>query len=163
MIPLTLAQVQVCGEAQYTGDAPLPANTLHAALVTSTVPHAKLVSVDAAAALEMPGMIAFYSAKDVPGSNVIGPAFPDEECFATEVVTCVGHPIGVIVAETHALALKGAAAVKVRLLSLGFGSRNCSCQSQLGAATVRIAYAFACTVLRGRTRQLARPELGFVV
>ena len=41
---------QVTGEAQYTDDVPLPPNVLHAALVTSTRPHAKILSVDASAA-----------------------------------------------------------------------------------------------------------------
>lgn len=46
---------QVSGEAQYTDDVSLPPNTLHAAFVTSTKPHAKLLGVDASAALAMPG------------------------------------------------------------------------------------------------------------
>ncbi|BDA44652.1 Xanthine dehydrogenase [Coccomyxa sp. Obi] len=44
------ADLQVTGEAQYTDDVPLPPNVLHAALVTSTRPHAKILSVDASAA-----------------------------------------------------------------------------------------------------------------
>lgn len=47
--------VQVSGEAQYTDDVALPPNTLHAAFVTSTKPHAKLLGVDASAALAMLG------------------------------------------------------------------------------------------------------------
>jgi hypothetical protein len=105
--------VQVCGEAKYTDDAPLPPNTLHAALVTSSEPHAKLRSVDASAALAMHGVAAFFSAKDVPGDSCIGPVFPDETCFAEGEVTCVGHVIGVIAADSHDLAHRGAAAVKV--------------------------------------------------
>jgi hypothetical protein len=42
----------VTGEALYTDDVPLPPGTLHAALVTSARPHAKLLSVDASAALQ---------------------------------------------------------------------------------------------------------------
>ena len=108
-----MCHLQVCGEAQYTGDAPLPGNTLHAALVTSTQPHAKLLSVDASATLRLPGVVAYYGADDVPGDPNVGPTFADEELFAKEEVTCVGHPIGVVVAETHKLAMKAAAAVKV--------------------------------------------------
>lgn len=47
--------VQVSGEAQYTDDVALPPNTLHAAFVTSVKPHAKLLGVDASAAVAMPG------------------------------------------------------------------------------------------------------------
>jgi hypothetical protein len=39
------AALQVSGQAQYTDDVPLPPNTLHAAFVTSSRPHAKLLKV----------------------------------------------------------------------------------------------------------------------
>ena len=66
---------------------------LHLALVLSTKPHARIVSVDAARALEMAGVVAFFSAKDVPGQNRPHP-FPEEEIFATDTVqrlTNYGH------------------------------------------------------------------------
>jgi Aldehyde oxidase and xanthine dehydrogenase, a/b hammerhead domain len=44
---------QVTGEAVYVDDMPLPANALHAVFVLSTRPHAKLLNVDASAALEV--------------------------------------------------------------------------------------------------------------
>lgn len=109
---LLVACLQVCGEAKYTDDVPLPPNTLHAALVTSSEPHAKLLSVNASAALAMHGVAAFFSAKDVPGDSCIGPVFSDEVCFADGEVTCVGHVIGVITADSHDLAQRAAAAVK---------------------------------------------------
>lgn len=45
--------VQVTGEAVYVDDIPLPANALHAVFVLSSRPHAKLLSVDASAALQV--------------------------------------------------------------------------------------------------------------
>ena len=48
-----VALVQVTGEALYTDDVPLPANTLHAALVKSIRPHARINSVDPSAALQV--------------------------------------------------------------------------------------------------------------
>jgi xanthine dehydrogenase/oxidase len=71
-------------------------NGLHGGLVLSAKAHAKLVSVDASEALKMPGVVGFYAAKDVPGSNEIGAAAHDEEVFATEKVTCVGQ-VGLLV------------------------------------------------------------------
>ena len=64
---------------------------------------------------DVPGVLGYFSAKDIPknGSNIIGPIAHDEEIFATEYVTCVGQVIGVVVAETRALALKAADAVKI--------------------------------------------------
>lgn len=91
VICVFLLFAQVSGQAQYTDDVPLPPTALHAAFVTSTRPHAKLLSVDATAAIAMPGVLGYFDAKDVPGDNHIGPIMHDEEVFATETVTCVGQ------------------------------------------------------------------------
>eukprot|EP00879_Flechtneria_rotunda_P007117 GHRR01007469.1.p1 GENE.GHRR01007469.1~~GHRR01007469.1.p1 ORF type:complete len:682 (+),score=243.05 GHRR01007469.1:3597-5642(+) len=107
------ADLQVSGQAQYTDDILLPPNTLHAAFVTSTRPHARLLSIDASAAVAMPGVVGYFGADDVPGDNMIGPIMHDEEVFATQEVTCVGQIIGVVVAETEPLARRAAKAVQV--------------------------------------------------
>jgi xanthine dehydrogenase/oxidase len=105
---------QVSGEAIYTDDMPAYANELHGCIVFSTVAHAKLLSIDAAAALAMPGVEAFYSAKDVPGTNATGPIFKDEEVFISSTVTCTGQPIGIVVAATQQQAREAARAVQVK-------------------------------------------------
>jgi xanthine dehydrogenase/oxidase len=107
------ADLQATGEAVYVDDAPLPPRALHAALVRSTRPHARLLSVDAAAARALPGVAGVFGAADVPGDNRIGPVLHDEELFASEKVTCVGAAIAVVVADTEAAARAGAAAVRV--------------------------------------------------
>ncbi len=43
---------------------------------------------------QVPGVHGYFSSKDVPGSNMIGPVVLDEEVFATETVTCVGQVRG---------------------------------------------------------------------
>jgi xanthine dehydrogenase/oxidase len=48
-----VSSIQVTGEALYTDDVPLPANALHAALVNSIRPHAKILSVNPSAALQV--------------------------------------------------------------------------------------------------------------
>lgn len=84
------------GQAQYTDDVPLASNALHAAFVTSTRPHARLVRVDPSAATALPGVAGYFGADDVPGDNWIGPVKHDEEVFATKEVTCVGQVTGTI-------------------------------------------------------------------
>ena len=59
---------------------------LFVVFVTSAYAHANLLSVDASSAKTMPGVTAYVSHKDVPGSNNIGAIFPDEEVFAREKV-----------------------------------------------------------------------------
>lgn len=107
------SMLQVTGEAEYTDDSPMPPNGLHAALVLSKKPHARLLSIDDSGARSAPGFAGIFFAKDVPGSNKIGPIVLDEELFASEFVTCVGQVIGVVVADTHENAKLGAAKVHV--------------------------------------------------
>eukprot|EP00892_Ulva_mutabilis_P007836 jgi/Ulvmu1/5424/UM022_0219.1 len=112
------ADLQVTGEAVYTEDAPLPEGTLHAALVTSRVPHGRIKSIDPSAAQEVAGVHGYFGAKDVPGCNRIGAVFLDEFVFAEDKVTCVGQPIGIVVAQTAAAAKRAAALVKVDIEAL---------------------------------------------
>lgn len=79
------------GEVEYADDVPLPPNALHAALVLSKKPHARILSIDDSQAKTSPGFAGLFLGRDVPGSNKIGAVIHDEEVFASELVTCVGQ------------------------------------------------------------------------
>lgn len=114
--PLThrSAYKQATGEAIYCDDMPTAEGELYLAFVLSTKAHAKLLSVDPQTALEDPGVVAFYSAKDLTREqNKIGPIFHDEELFASEKVISQGQTIGVIVANDQATAQAAARKVKI--------------------------------------------------
>lgn len=106
------ANLQVSGEAQYNDDISDSADTLHAALVMSEKPHAR-ISVDFTPAEAAAGVVGCYNANDVPGDNHIGAVVHDEEIFATDTVTCVGQIIGIVVADTKENADAAARLVKV--------------------------------------------------
>ncbi|KAF6158613.1 hypothetical protein GIB67_040127 [Kingdonia uniflora] len=91
----------VTGEAEYVDDAPIPPNGLHAALVLSRKPNARILSLDDTGAKSSPGFAGLFLSNDVPGGNNLGPVVYDEELFASQIVTCVGQVIGVVVADTH--------------------------------------------------------------
>ncbi|XP_041467689.1 xanthine dehydrogenase/oxidase-like [Lytechinus variegatus] len=101
------------GEAVYIDDMPKHSNELHMAFVFSGRAHAKIVSIDTSNALAMEGVHDFISAEDVPGSNLVGAIFPDEELFATKEVMHIGQIIGAIVADTKEQAQRAAKEVKV--------------------------------------------------
>lgn len=88
---VNITYIQVTGEAEYADDTQLPPNGLHAALVLSEKPHARILSIDDSGAKSSPGFVGLFLAKDVPGVNKIGPVVADEELFAAEYVTCVGQ------------------------------------------------------------------------
>ncbi|XP_051880287.1 xanthine dehydrogenase/oxidase-like [Pristis pectinata] len=104
---------QATGEAIYCDDLPRFEKELYLALVTSTEAHAQISSIDTSQALKVPGVTCFLTAKDIPGSNVTGHIAMDETVFADDVVTCVGHIIGAVVADTEDHAQIAAKAVKV--------------------------------------------------
>ncbi|VFQ65583.1 unnamed protein product [Cuscuta campestris] len=107
------SRLQVSGEAEYTDDMPMPPHSLHAALILSKKPHARILSIDDSEAKAFPGFAGVFYAKDVPCNNMIGPIVEDEELFAVEYVTCVGQVIGVVVADTHENAKHAAGRVHV--------------------------------------------------
>ncbi|RVW32782.1 Xanthine dehydrogenase 1 [Vitis vinifera] len=92
----------------------MPPNGLHAALVLSRKPHARILSIDDSGANSSPGFAGIFFHKDVPGGNAIGPVVNDEEIFASEFVTFVGQVIGVVVADTQENAKLAARKVHVK-------------------------------------------------
>eukprot|EP00066_Takifugu_rubripes_P003798 XP_003966667.1 PREDICTED: xanthine dehydrogenase/oxidase [Takifugu rubripes] len=105
---------QATGEAVYCDDVPLYENELYAALITSSKAHANILSVDTAAAEKMPGVVCCLFVDDIPGSNATGPIWHDATVFADRQVTCVGHIIGVVVADTQLHAQRAAKAVSIQ-------------------------------------------------
>ena len=87
------ALAQVCGLAPYIDDIPELKGTLHAAPILSAVPHGRLLGVDAAAALAMPGVIAIVTAKDLPGDPIFAAQVRDEPIFAMEEVLYAGQVV----------------------------------------------------------------------
>lgn len=111
-LPHLAAAMQASGEAVYCDDIPRYESELFLRLVTSTRAHAKIKSIDVSEAQKVPGFVCFLSADDIPGSNETG-LFNDETVFAKDKVTCVGHIIGAVVADTPEHAQRAAHGVKV--------------------------------------------------
>jgi xanthine dehydrogenase/oxidase len=113
-IPKLEALQQTTGEIIYTADIPSPPGCLCAGFVTSTKANARISNIDTHAALAMPGVRGFISAKDITNSqNSWGPTVPDEQLFASEKVAYYGQVIGVIVADTQTHADVAARAVSI--------------------------------------------------
>ncbi|KAH0793654.1 Xanthine dehydrogenase [Histomonas meleagridis] len=102
------------GEAKFVADIDPPEKCAYAYPVLSTNARAEIESIDASQALALEGVIAFVSEKDIPGAKKICSIPPaDEDVFAIGRVNFYGQVIGVVVAETEKLAIKGARLVKV--------------------------------------------------
>uniref|UniRef100_A0A182K1U4 FAD-binding PCMH-type domain-containing protein n=1 Tax=Anopheles christyi TaxID=43041 RepID=A0A182K1U4_9DIPT len=116
-IPKIEALAQTSGEAKFTNDLPPQPGELYAAFVIATKPHTRIGKIDATDALKYPGVVAFYSAKDIPGTNNFMPASLGnqevEEIFCSGEVLYHGQPVGVIVAETFNQANHAATLVNI--------------------------------------------------
>ncbi|NP_001295923.1 uncharacterized protein LOC100929481 [Sarcophilus harrisii] len=97
------------GEAIFCDDLPVVDKELFLALVTSTRAHAKIISIDASEALELPGVVDVITAKDIPGTN----GTDDDKLLAVDEVLCVGQIICAVVAESDVYAKRAVEKVKI--------------------------------------------------
>ncbi|AZI44567.1 xanthine dehydrogenase molybdopterin binding subunit (plasmid) [Deinococcus psychrotolerans] len=111
-IPHESADLHVTGYALYTDDLGVRLqNLLHAWPLQAPHAHARILSMDTAPALEVPGVVRVLTKADVPGVNDSGvkhdePLFPDEVCF-------YGQAVCWVLADSADAARQGADAVKV--------------------------------------------------
>ena len=113
--PHLAALKQTTGEAQYTDDIPAMKNELHACYVLSSKAHAKILSIDYTAALDIPGVVDKLDKDDMPTkeANKFGAPHFDEVFFAEGEVFTAGQPIAIILATSALRAQEAARAVKV--------------------------------------------------
>ena len=112
------AHAQVAGAATYVDDIPELRGTLYAAPILSLVAHGRLLGVDTAAALALPGVQGVILARDIPGDPVLGNFSHDEPIFALDRVEHIGQVIGVVVADSVMQARRAARQVKCQIEAL---------------------------------------------
>jgi carbon-monoxide dehydrogenase large subunit len=90
------------GAGTYVDDLRLP-GTVHAAFLRSPYAHAKVGKIDAARALELPGVVSVFTGKDgarplVHWMKLPGLRQPERYSLAVEKVRYVGEPVAVVAA-----------------------------------------------------------------
>ncbi len=104
------------GEAGYFDDLEVE-GLLHVAFVRSTMAHARIESIDKGDAVEMPGVVAVYTAEDLGLEPLQGfamvPAALARPPLADAIVRFVGDMVAIVVAETRAQAADAAELVIV--------------------------------------------------
>ena len=112
------AHLHVTGSATYTDDITEPRGTLYAALATSPIAHGKLHGIDRVAALASAGVIAVYTAADIPGNNRYGAIVHDEPFLAEGTVQFVGQAVAVVLATSMRAARVAARKIKCDITAL---------------------------------------------
>jgi xanthine dehydrogenase large subunit len=114
-IPHESAALHVTGEALYTDDLVYRTrHILHAWPVQTAQAHARIVGLNVAPALAVPGVVRVLTAADVPGINDAGVKH-DEPLFPTTEIMFHGQAVCWVLGETLEAARLGAAAVDVEL------------------------------------------------
>ncbi|HEX5726571.1 MAG TPA: xanthine dehydrogenase family protein molybdopterin-binding subunit [Longimicrobiaceae bacterium] len=85
------------GRARYTDDLALP-GMLHAKILRSPHPHARILSIDTSAADALPGVYATVTGEEMPTPYGIIVWTPDEQALATERVRYVGDAVAAVAA-----------------------------------------------------------------
>lgn len=98
------AYAKVSGIAKYTDDYTMP-QMLHAVPVYAPVSSANLVAIDASKALQQPGIIAVFTAKDIPGNVKFGQIIKDYPTLVLDRIKSTGDVLALIVAENREQAI----------------------------------------------------------
>src|SRR5438094_1410541 len=108
------------GRGHYVDDVKLD-GALHMAFARSVYAHARVKSVDVAAARALPGVVAVYTGSDLKGklglvpcaADMEGLKIPDHPCLAIDKVCYVGEPVAAVVARDRYIARDAADLIEV--------------------------------------------------
>ena len=139
------APAHVDGSACYIDDTPAPPDLLHLAFGLSDQAHARIRALDLAPVRAAPGVIAVFTAADIPGANNVAPVAHDDPLLAHDEVVFHGQPLFLVAAESHTLARRAA-----RLAKIDYAPYP---------ANVSIAQARAAGDLIEATQRMARGDL----
>ncbi len=104
---------KVLGKGEYVDDVHME-GMVHASAVRSQYPRARVLDIDASAALALPGVLAVLTADDVP-NNKVGHIQQDWDVMIAkgDVTRCVGDAICLVVAETEDILKEAKKLVKI--------------------------------------------------
>ena len=111
--PHDSAHLHVTGQARYADDAPEPVDMLHLAFGQAGETCARIAAMDLSAVRAAEGVVAVYTAADIPGDNNVGPVRHDEGLLADGEVTFPGQPLFLVAATSQRAARKAARLGKV--------------------------------------------------
>ena len=98
-------RAKVTGQTRFADDIGLP-RMVHCKLLRSTVPHARIIRIDASRALARPGVLLVLTGKDFPIPYGILPVSQDEYPLEPEKVRFVGDPVAAVIARDELTAFE---------------------------------------------------------
>jgi xanthine dehydrogenase molybdenum-binding subunit len=110
--PRVDAADKVSGRSQYAGDVYLP-GMLICKVLTSSRPHARILSIDTTEAEQVPGVRAIITGKDIPDVRFGSGAVKDRRVFALDKVRYVGEPLAAVAAVDEIAAVEALELIRV--------------------------------------------------
>ena len=108
---------KVMGKARYVGDMNLP-GMLYTQVLRSPIPHGRILKLNTAPALKVPGVLAVVTCEDFVDHSLFGWPIKDSYALAYLKVRHVGDPIAAVAAETLQAARLGMQAIELELEEL---------------------------------------------
>lgn len=105
---------KVTGKARYIADISFP-GMLYARVLRSPLPHARIVRLNTAPALAVPGVHAVITSQDFVENGLFGWPVRDAFILAYQKVRYVGEPIAAVAAESKEIAQKAIEAIDLEL------------------------------------------------
>ena len=150
------------GRGRYIDDMPTAPGTGHAAILRSPHPHARLIDIDTAAALAMPGVHAVVTGEDAHAWStpfLVGVRQPMEHwCIALDRVRYAGEPVVIVVADDRYLAEDALALIDVRYEPL---PAIVDPEAALAAETPVLHEAVGTNLISERAFRYGDPEAAF--
>ena len=110
---------KVLGSAQYGADRAIE-NPFYLKVVRSGKAHAGIAGIQYAEALNVPGVERIFTAKDIPGKNLIGNITKDQPVLASDRVRYIGDPVALVAARSAEAAEEAAKKVFIAYEDLPF-------------------------------------------
>ncbi len=101
------------GSAEFVDDVNRQDGMLFAAVFTSHVAHARVISLDVSVARTTPGVESVLTASDIPGENELGPIIQDEPLLADDTVHFQGQPVAIVIANSAQRARNAALSIRL--------------------------------------------------
>lgn len=103
---------KVTGETKYGADL-FSKRFLFAKVLRAAHPHAEIVGIDTRAAKRLPGVVAVFTHKDVPGTNLHGLIRRDQEVLCSKKVRYLGDAVAIVVAKDEETAVEATKHIRV--------------------------------------------------
>jgi xanthine dehydrogenase large subunit len=114
-LPHESAVGHVTGSAAYIDDLPAIEGEVFVDYAGAPTACGQIRKVDFTAARSVPGVLGFFTARDLPGHNIFGPIFQDEPFLVDQLISYFDQPVVVVAAVDREAAYLASKAIRIEV------------------------------------------------